>query len=241
MSAAATIIIVRDDFSIPGATEAAPAADGDAESRFFGLLGGDRPDVIVLDLTGSADRGLEAIRRMRERSGVPILVVHRADDAQVEDYRVCGAASCVAAPLDLVSLNIHIRRILELTGSAKSAHAAAAAKSASKALRFAGLVYDPDKNLLVGPTGAEASLTTLENDVMAFLAASARRVCARADIAEALYGSRPPNTDRAIDVIIKRLRTKLDAVDGTRGGALIKTEFRRGYILAADVTAAGEV
>lgn len=39
-------------------------------------------------------------------------------------------------------------------------------------------------------------------------------------------------------MIVKRLRAKLDAVDESRGRSLIKTEFRRGYILAADVVPA---
>jgi len=62
-------------------------------------------------------------------------------------------------------------------------------------------------------------------------------VCSRAEIAKTLYGSHQPTTDRAIDMIVNRLRKKLDQIDDVEGGKLIKTEFRRGYVLGSDVTA----
>ena len=99
MPSASKIIILRADFTIPGARNR--EADGtsrqeDAKSAFFTLLHDNRPDVLVLDLTRDDERAFEAIRTIRERTLTPILVVHRQDDARVEDLRVYGAAGCVA-------------------------------------------------------------------------------------------------------------------------------------------------
>jgi DNA-binding response OmpR family regulator len=55
-------------------------------------------------------------------------------------------------------------------------------------------------------------------------------------LAEALYGPRRPNSDRAVDVIVTRLRKKIGALGGPAAHGLIKTEFRRGYVLVAEVS-----
>jgi DNA-binding response OmpR family regulator len=239
MAAASTIIIAREDYSIPGSSEGEANPPEQLERRFFDLLKSQPPDVVVLDLTKTTGAGLQTIRTLRERSRVPILVVHAADDPLAEDYRVCGAASCVTAPIDFVRLNGAIQRIIDLSGPAKSAPAGgASAARSSGTLMIAGIRFDPDQNALSGKDGSKATLTTLENDILSFLAARPRIVCTRSELAQTLYSDYPPSTERAIDVIVKRLRKKLDAVDETRGRNLIKTEFRRGYILAADVSPA---
>jgi len=55
-------------------------------------------------------------------------------------------------------------------------------------------------------------------------------------LAEALYGKHRPATDRAIDVVVNRLRTKLRSI-GESTQHLIKTEFRRGYRFVSDISA----
>jgi len=54
-------------------------------------------------------------------------------------------------------------------------------------------------------------------------------------LAEALYGKHRPATDRAIDVVVNRLRTKLRTVSESTEH-LIKTEFRRGYRFVSDIS-----
>jgi len=50
-----------------------------------------------------------------------------------------------------------------------------------------------------------------------------------------LYGPESSVGDRAIDVVVNRLRKKLILAGGGEAEQLIKTEFRRGYLLVADV------
>jgi len=54
-------------------------------------------------------------------------------------------------------------------------------------------------------------------------------------IRELLYGPEHTVGDRAIDVVVNRLRKKLVSVGGPDAEHLIKTEFRRGYLLVSDV------
>src|SRR5438045_3978095 len=101
---ASTIVVAREDLSIPGAADAgnggAPGA-AEIETRFFNVVRQHNPDVVVLDLTASQGDGIAAIVKIRRRSGVPILVVCCPDDPQMREYCLAGAAECMQAPVDI--------------------------------------------------------------------------------------------------------------------------------------------
>jgi DNA-binding response OmpR family regulator len=61
-------------------------------------------------------------------------------------------------------------------------------------------------------------------------------LCTREALAEALYGPHRLNSDRAVDVIVTRLRKKMTTLGGAAAQRLIKTEFRRGYVFVAQVS-----
>jgi DNA-binding response OmpR family regulator len=84
----------------------------------------------------------------------------------------------------------------------------------------------------------DAKLTTAENNLLNHLMQRPGIVCSRLEIAEVLYGPYRPTSDRAIDVVVNRLRKKLCAVRGSAAENLIKTEFRLGYIFVGEVAAA---
>ena len=77
MPTATTIVVAREDFSIPGGDQ----LDGHQpepvalESRFFNLLRESKPDVVVLDLRQANGDGVGMILKIRRQSSVPILVV----------------------------------------------------------------------------------------------------------------------------------------------------------------------
>jgi DNA-binding response OmpR family regulator len=62
-------------------------------------------------------------------------------------------------------------------------------------------------------------------------------LCTREALSDVLYGPYRPNSDRAVDVIVTRLRKKIAALAGPQAQGLIKTEFRRGYVFVAEVSA----
>ena len=83
-------------------------------------------------------------------------------------------------------------------------------------------------------------INELESRLLRHFVSHPWRLCSRAEIAGALYGEDRVTGDRAIDVVINRLRHKLVALRGAAAQALIKTEFRRGYLLVAGVSTASE-
>jgi two-component system OmpR family response regulator len=234
---ASTIVVAREDLSIPGATDACgdPVSCPDVEAQFFNVLREHQPDVVVLDLRDSREQGIGAILKVRRRSATPIVVVCTADDPLIREYCLAGAAECMEAPVDIMLLNQTVQKIIQLSKGAPTA-AIAPETGLFQAVSFAGLVLHPHENLLVAASGATAKLTTSENRVLLHFVSNPWMLCTRDAIAEALYGPRRPNSDRAVDVIVTRLRKKIAMLGGADAQQLIKTEFRRGYVFVAEVT-----
>lgn len=229
---ASTIVVAREDLSIPGAVDAAGAADH--ETRFFNVVRQHNPDVVVLDLTTSQGNGTAAILKIRRRVSVPIVVVCGADDPLMRDYCLAGAAECMQAPVDIMQLNQTVQQIIQL--SKNSREFAMAEPSQTQPVCFSGLTLHPHENLLIGADGATTKLTTSENRVLVHFVSNPWTLCTRDALAEALYGPHRPNSDRAVDVIVTRLRKKIGLLGGPTAQRLIKTEFRRGYVFVAEVS-----
>src|SRR5437870_4590179 len=104
MSSAATIIYAREDLSIPGALDDASLKSGRAgaaEAHFFKLIDDNKPDVIVVDVTGATTTATDTILTIRRRTAIPILVVCDPAQRLNADYRIAGAAYCVPSPLNI--------------------------------------------------------------------------------------------------------------------------------------------
>jgi DNA-binding response OmpR family regulator len=234
MPAATTIVVAREDFSIPGgeyhdnANQPEPVA---LENRFFSLLRESKPDVVVLDLREANGDGVGMILKIRRQSSVPILVVCGQDNPCAQDYRFAGAAECIASPVDVVAFNEVLQQIVRVNGQV----AAVASPREAEVVEFSGVVFRPHQNLLLAGDGKTVHLTTAESLLLAHFVANPWEIQTRNALAEALYGKHRPATDRAIDVVVNRLRTKLRSI-GEETEHLIKTEFRRGYRFVCDTS-----
>jgi two-component system OmpR family response regulator len=151
----------------------------------------------------------------------------------MHEYCLAGAAECMHAPVDITLLNQTVQKIIQLS---MDAPAPVPENGLLQMVSFAGLVLYPHENLLVGDNGGSAKLTTSENRVLLHFVSNPWTLCTRNAIAEALYGSRRPSSDRAVDVIVTRLRKKIAVLAGPAAQRLIKTEFRRGYVFVAEVS-----
>jgi len=233
MTAATTILFAREDLSIPGGAEiATPGHDraDKVEALFFELISRSSPDVIVLDFSHAPATGTDTILTVRRRTEIPILVVCSPQQSEIEDYRIAGAADCIAAPVDIVSLNQTIQRIVRVRGRDRPV-----SSRAPDNFRFAGVNFYPGRNLLTALKGNNTELTSSEARLLTHFVSRPWTLFTRSEIGELLYGREHSVGDRAIDVVVNRLRKKLVLAGGIGTEQLIKTEFRRGYLLAADV------
>jgi two-component system OmpR family response regulator len=233
MSAATTILFARDDLSIPGGAEVGIAGRDRPDSlqaHFFDLISRSNPDVIVLDFSRTPAAGTNTILTVRRRTEIPILVVCSPEQPEMEDYRIAGAADCIAAPVDIVGLNQTIQRIVRVRGRGSPV-----SSRAPDNFCFAGVSFYPGRNVLNGPGGNNIDLTTSAARLLTHFVSRPWALCTRSEIGELLYGPEHSVGDRAIDVVVNRLRKKLVLAGGVDAEQLIKTEFRHGYLLAADV------
>jgi DNA-binding response OmpR family regulator len=235
--ATSTVVVAREDLTIPGAVEASGLETNDPEhieNELFKTLEQNKADAVLLDLTASRGQGVAAIRRIRRRSAVPILVVCRPEDTLAADYRRAGAAACLNPPIDLMQM----KEALGLPDASNGRGMAPLfVSAAAEGIRFAGYVLRPLDNRLIGPDDTEVALAAIETRVLQHLAETPGIVWPAAAIAEAAQGAeagRAGNPDRTVGPVIARLRKKLARLGGAEGQHLIKTQIGRGYMLAAE-------
>jgi two-component system OmpR family response regulator len=229
MSASVAILIARADFSVGDSDSGAPQ---EREECFFRLLSENQADAIVLDLSENTADASSTIAKIKQRTTVPIVVVTGASEETARRYRYLGAAECVPAPVNLWQLTTVIKQLKSLWLAAQQENAVC---SGSASIPFGRLLFNPDWNGIANKDGQFKTLTTCESRILAFLLSRPRRVISREDLLNAVYNHYRPVSDRAIDVLINRLRTKLRALGGAEAAAYIRTEFRAGYVFVAQV------
>ncbi|MFZ1727333.1 MAG: response regulator transcription factor [Albidovulum sp.] len=185
------------------------------------------PDVCLVDL-GLPDRdGLALVHRLALESGAAIIII--SGRAQVQD-RVTGlelgADDYIIKPFDPAEVVARIRARLR-KGRVDTERSAATAF-------FAGWAAHFDRYVLTRNTGEEVPFSHAEGEVLRLFLDSPKRLISRAQMQESLGGAAGESFDRAMDVRISRLRTKLG--EDPKNPRLIKTIYGAGYIFLGDVT-----
>lgn len=185
------------------------------------------PDVCLVDL-GLPDRdGLALVHRLALESGATIIII--SGRAQVQD-RVTGlelgADDYIIKPFDPAEVVARIRARLRKPGPQPEARSSRA--------RFNGWVAEFDRYVLIPDDGAEIPFSHAEGEVLRLFLESPKRLISRTQMLDALGGAAGESFDRAMDVRISRLRTKLG--EDPRNPRLIKTIYGAGYIFLGDVT-----
>jgi two-component system response regulator ResD len=176
-----------------------------------------KPALIVLDLGLAGIDGLEVTRRVRRESDVPILMVTaRTSEADKLLGLEIGADDYVTKPFSTAELVARVRALLRRAGGAVT----------ERALECGGLVIDPARRA-VTREGLPVPLTTLEFDLLYFLASRPGRVFSREALMEQVWGSDRVVDDRSIDSLVSRLRRKLER-DAARP-RYIQTIWGAGY------------
>ncbi len=183
-----------------------------------------RYDVVLLDLMLPGMDGLEACRRIREISDVPIIVLTaRGEEADRVMGLELGADDYLSKPFSPRELLARIRALLR--------RARGQAGPAVRAVQSAGVQVDPARR--EARYGCELlDLTGYELDLLRVLVERAGRVQSREALMESVRGNADESYDRTVDVHVSRLRHKLDAAGAPKG--LIKTVRGVGYVLVEE-------
>ncbi|WP_353474973.1 response regulator transcription factor [Salipiger sp. H15] len=183
------------------------------------------PDVCLVDL-GLPDRdGLSLVHRLALEQGATVIIV--SGRAQVQD-RVTGlelgADDYIIKPFDPAEVVARVRARLR---------GPRAAPARGETARFAGWTAHFDRYALEDAEGGETPFSHAEGEVLRLFLESPKRLITRAHMQESLGGAAGESFDRAMDVRISRLRTKLR--EDPKNPRLIKTIYGAGYIFLGDV------
>lgn len=164
-------------------------------------------DVVILDINLPDGSGFALTRELRERSEVGIvLVTQRQDDTDRVVGLELGADDYVTKPFNLRELVVRVRNLSRRVASLRAVE-----KSSSGQHAFAGWVLDEEARLLHSPEGEVVRLTRGEFDILSVLASNAGRVMSRDRILDLIErDGEEPASDRTIDVLIGRLRKKIE-------------------------------
>jgi DNA-binding response OmpR family regulator len=172
--------------------------------------------------------GLEVLRRLRQSSATPVLMLTGRDEEmdRVVGLEV-GADDYLVKPFSMRELLARARAMLrrvELIQQSLNTEK----RPASAAIQHGGIVLDPGTHV-VTVNGTPCSLTRTEFDLLHLLMRQPGQVFARDDLLDRVWSVSYSGQDRAVDYAIHRLRRKLQSA-----GEAIETVHGVGYKLRDD-------
>jgi two-component system response regulator ChvI len=227
----ATIALVDDDRNILTSVSIALQAEGfltrvysDGETALKALVD-NPPDLAIFDVKMPRMDGLELLRRLREKSAIPVIFLTSKDDELDEALGLAmGADDYIAKPFSQRLLIARIRAILRRTDAPPAGGSEEAV--ADTLIERGRLQMDPARHRVTWG-GDNVTLTVTEFLILEALAQRPGVVKTRNQLMDAAYQDDIYVDDRTIDSHIKRVRRKFREVDGDFDA--IETLYGAGY------------
>jgi two-component system OmpR family response regulator len=175
-------------------------------------------EAAILDVMLPEMDGFELCRTIRKDSDIPIIMLTAR--GEVMDRVVgleLGADDYLPKPFEPRELVARLQSMLRRRSSPP--------QNPQSELRFDGLSIDPARRSVIRQ-GEEVELTGTEFELLHMLASDSGRIFSRDDILNHLRGHEADLYSRAVDIVVSRLRKKLEPLD------CIKTLRNAGYSLA---------
>src|SRR5690606_22928569 len=230
------IALVDDDRNILTSVSLALEAEGyqvatytDGASGLEGLTT-DRPDLAILDIKMPRMDGMELLRRLRQKSDIPVIFLTSKDEEIDELFGLkMGADDFITKPFSQRMLVVRVKAILRRSTPRDPAasNGGAGETGGDKALIERGsLVMDEERHTCTWK-GQRVTLTVTEFLILQSLALRPGVVKSRNALMDAAYDDQVYVDDRTIDSHIKRLRKKFKATDDDF--EMIETLYGVGY------------
>jgi two-component system, OmpR family, response regulator len=230
------LLVVDDDREIRRLLEAyltqsgyrvTSVGDGRAMRR---ALNGHRIDLIVLDLMLPGEDGLSLCRGLRAQSNMPVLML-TASSSEIDRIvgLEMGADDYLTKPFSPRELLARVKSILRRAKSLPHQQVATDVSS----YRFGEWTLDVATRNIIAVDGLVVPLSGAEFRLLSVFLDHPQVVLSRDQLLELVSGRETIPLDRSIDVLIGRLRKRLN--DDGKEPALIKTVRSAGYVFAARV------
>lgn len=227
MDTTTRILVIEDDETIREAVafhlrsaglEVSVAEDG---LRGLRALRHDLPDLLVLDLMLPHTDGWHIIREAREFAPrMPIIVVTaRTNEHDRVEVLALGADDVVSKPFSMRELAARVTATLRRA-------AVVAAEAERPPVADGDLRIDPER-LSVSIADVPVDLTPLEFKLLWVLAEHRGRSISRDAIYRLVWGGERSHGDRSVDVLVRRLRRKVDEIGGRF--TYVQTQHGIGY------------
>ena len=223
-----TILVVEDEPQIRGFLRSSLSAEGyrvveSATGRRGAIdAGTHKPDLAIIDLGLPDFDGREVIRRIREWSSMPIVVLSaRAQERSKIEALDAGADDYITKPFGVGELLARVRVALR--------HATRS--PVGQVLAFGGAKVDLQKRR-AWRDGSEVRLTPLEFRLLTCLAKQLGMVVTHRQLLSEVWGPTHAEQTHYLRIYMKQLREKLEA-DPVQPRYLV-TETGVGYRLLAD-------
>tara|TARA_R110002020_G_scaffold203246_2_gene406728 strand:+ start:8938 stop:9639 length:702 start_codon:yes stop_codon:yes gene_type:complete len=181
-------------------------------------------DLVVLDLRLPGKDGLTLLRELRTHSDVPVIVVSaRTEDVDHIVALEIGADDYLDKPINLRELLVRTKNILRRASTPYSP-----ARDEAEVQEFAGWSLDRAARSLTAADGTAVHLTRGEFELLSYMALRSGRVLQRDQLLDCLAGREWQPFDRSIDVLIGRLRNKIET--DPKAPRLIVTVHGVGYV-----------
>jgi two-component system KDP operon response regulator KdpE len=166
------------------------------------------PDLVITDLSMPNMGGLELCRRIRSKSGVPIIVLSvRGEEKPKVEALDSGADDYVTKPFNMNELVARVRAGLRRAGRP------VVEENASK-IDVGHFHIDLNTRLVV-VRGNEVRLTPKEFDLLIYLAKNPGRVITHHTMLAAVWGGMSTQQPEYLHVFMNHLRKKLEPEDGS--------------------------
>jgi DNA-binding response OmpR family regulator len=184
--------------------------------------------LVVLDVMLPGMNGFDVLRRIRNTSRIPVLLLTaRGEDVDRIVGLEIGADDYLPKPFNPRELVARIRAILRRTQAAEKTGDRAG--QIPEVVRVGDIELDPATRI-VRQNGKPVELTSVEFNLLHVLLREAGRVVTREHLVDAVLSRKFSPFDRSIDMHVSKVRKKLG--DSDEGSDHIKTVRGVGYIFA---------
>jgi two-component system response regulator ChvI len=182
------------------------------------------PDMAIFDIKMPRMDGMELLRRIRQKTDMPVIFLTSKDDEIDELFGLkMGADDFIKKPF---SQRLLVERVKAVMRRAVPRDGTPVQTDASKIIERGKLVMDSDRHASTW-NGQNVTLTVTEFLILQALALRPGIVKSRDSLMDAAYDDQVYVDDRTIDSHIKRLRKKFNQVDESFDG--IETLYGVGY------------
>jgi len=218
----AKITLVDDDENIVASVSMALESHGHTVKAFYdgaaGLaaLESDPPDLAILDVKMPRLDGMEVLRRLRQTSDLPVIILTSKDEEidEILGFNL-GADDYIHKPFSQRLLIERVKAVLRrgrMGEDEESGVSGGGANAAARSLKRGKLTLDPARHDCLWD-GKAVKLTVTEFLLLQSLAQRPGFVKSRDNLMDAAYDDQVYVDDRTIDSHIKRMRKKFRVVD----------------------------